>query len=56
MRYVLYFLIYVYVFTGIFIAAEIPFKHIIARVLMMIWFSIFWLPIVLSKIIINHVR
>ncbi|WP_154695291.1 hypothetical protein [Clostridium botulinum] len=56
MKYILYFLIYLYISTGIFIAIKTPFKRIIGKVLASIYFSLFWLPVLCAELIIKRTK
>ena len=53
MNYILSFLAFLYVFTGIFISINI-FKHTLGKALGAVWFGMFWLPILIADYITNR--
>lgn len=50
MKYLLLLLLYIYIFTGVFIAIKI-YEHPIAKTIMAIWFGLFWVPILIADFI-----
>lgn len=50
MKYVLFFLLYVYAMSGIFISIKL-FKNPLGKVLGSFYFGLFWLPVFIAEII-----
>lgn len=55
MTYVLAFLLYIYVFTGVFLSIKL-FKHKLGQIIMAVYFGLFWLPILIAEAIAMGVR
>lgn len=48
MKYIIIFLLYIYVMTGVFISIKL-FKNTIGKILGGIYFGLFWLPILFAE-------
>lgn len=55
MEYILFFLIYVYVITGIFISIKL-FKNIIGKLIGAVYFGLFWLPVLMAEVIVSRIE